>query len=708
MIDLNVRIDPLEEGLLLNAILFCNDAPVIEFNNFPNEEGSVNIKLPLNFNTINQANGNCYFAGTYDGETRKSMNFEISKLLIVRLSSDAFFVNPGEEIIISGSAEKLNGKVVDGEIEIRIPLLEILPVETIEDTGEENSEEETDEESEEETDEESEEETDEESDEETEEEADEESDEETEDGETEEAEEGTEEETETIDFNAGIFYDKVVGGDFSVTINIPENAPAGDYRIDALVYEGNEDQRSSEGISYANLKVFQILKKIDLRLNNQNFDPGTIIEVRPYLLDQTGVNIDDEVSVIIKNELGERFYEKIVQSQEGLNYEIPKNFASGYYEVLASNGETEIIKKIFINQKAIVSFELVEDTLIVTNIGNIPYKKGIEIELGGKPFVKLVELELGESTSFKLTGDDGEYDVKISDGNSELFQSGISLTGRAIDVNQIGKGINFGGPMFWIFLFIILILILLFIFRKVLKKKSFAFHMPKIRRKKQVSEFKTSTPIANKTTSSKNISEIKKTDSKGNVIHNQADQVLVLKGHKAHAAILVIKIKNKLEDNEKKSLEHAMESVYNKKGAVYEQGDFIFAMFSPLMTNVKNNEAVAAKVAEEIAKTLNDHNQKFKNPIDFGIAINSGEIINKIENDKLKFTALGNFVVSAKRLAESSDKQVLLSKESFQKAGSEVKAEKVSDGQAYNLRRVVDSEKNNKFIQVFLERQPKG
>ena len=123
----------------------------------------------------------------------------------------------------------------------------------------------------------------------------------------------------------------------------------------------------------------------------------------------------------------------------------------------------------------------------------------------------------------------------------------------------------------------------------VLKKKSFAFHMPKIRKKKQVSESKTSSTITNKTTSSKNISEIKKTDSKGNVIHNQADQVLVLKGHKAHAAILVIKIKNKLEDNEKKSLEHAMESVYNKKGAVYEQGDFIFAMFSPLMTNAKNN-----------------------------------------------------------------------------------------------------------------------
>ena len=89
---------------------------------------------------------------------------------------------------------------------------------------------------------------------------------------------------------------------------------------------------------------------------------------------------------------------------------------------------------------------------------------------------------------------------------------------------------------------------------------------------------------------------------------------------------------------EKKSLEHAMETVYSKKGAVYEQGDFIFAMFSPLMTNAKNNEALAAKVGEEIVKNLNDHNQKFKNHIDFGIAINSGEIINKIENNKLKFS----------------------------------------------------------------------
>jgi len=181
-----------------------------------------------------------------------------------------------------------------------------------------------------------------------------------------------------------------------------------------------------------------------------------------------------------------------------------------------------------------------------------------------------------------------------------------------------------------------------------------------------------------------------------------------MKGHKSNATVLVVKIKNKLGENEKKSLEGAMEAVYSKRGAVYEQGDYIFAIFSPLMTKTETNEVVAAIAGQQIVEVLNEHNRKFREKIDFGISINSGQIINKMEQGKLKFTAMGNFVVAAKRMAESANKQVLLSKESFQKAGSVVKAEKLSDGMVYDLRRVVDSEKNNKFIQGFLERQNKG
>ena len=41
---------------------------------------------------------------------------------------------------------------------------------------------------------------------------------------------------------------------------------------------------------------------------------------------------------------------------------------------------------------------------------------------------------------------------------------------------------------------------------------------------------------------------------------------------------------------------------------------------------------------------MKEHNKKFSDKIDFGIGINSGEIINKMEDGKLKFTALGNFI----------------------------------------------------------------
>jgi len=208
---------------------------------------------------------------------------------------------------------------------------------------------------------------------------------------------------------------------------------------------------------------------------------------------------------------------------------------------------------------------------------------------------------------------------------------------------------------------------------------------------------------------SKEEPEKKMKNVKGAVVPSQANQVLVLKGHKSNAAILVLKIKNKIGKHEKESLEKAIEHVYNKKGAVYEQGDFIFIVFSPLMTKTTKNEVEAAKVAQKIINVLKEHNRKFKNKIDFGIGINSGEIINKIEDGKLKFTALGNFVVIAKRLASNSDRQVLVTKNSYEKGISEIKAEKIklSEGEVYEVRRVVDSENNKKFIKGFLDRQKK-
>lgn len=678
MVNLNVQVDPISEGHLLKVVLLCQGSDILTFNNLPDGSGNVNIQLPINFFTLNDMQGECYFSGDYAGNHRESMAFEISKRLNVRLGGDSFFANPGEEILITGAVERLNGFLVNGEVEITIPLLSILElVEDVEveevveeEIGEGVDNEVVDEESEEEV--------------------------------VEEevvVEEVVEEVVEnTFDFDAGKFYGKVVGGFFSVNVKLPEDAPAGDYRIDVLAYEEASGQRSSEGSAIANLKVFQVLMGIDISLNNQNFNPGETLEFRPYLYDQTEGNIDEEISVILRDFNLNRIYEKIVKSQETVSFNIPTNLSSGDYELEASNGDLNIIKQLYVNEKAIVSFELLNNSLIVTNIGNIPYNQDIEVELNGKSFVKSVNLELGENKNFKLTGDNALYDVKVSDGENEIVQGGVMLTGNSINVNAIGEGgfsFSFNKPLIWIFLLVIFIIILLFLLRNILKKKSFAFHSNK--NKKDVVEVRAG--------------EVKKErpkeEPKGVVSsHNQANQVLVLKGNKNNAVVIALKIKNKLGHVEKDVLEKSLDPVYEKKGAVYEQGDFVFIIFSPIMTKTNKNEVVAARASEKIVSSLMEHNKKFREKIDFGIGINSGEVINKVEDGKLKFTALGNFIVVAKRLAEASDKQILVTKNSYEKGISEIKAEKrrIADGEVYEVRRVIDREDNKKFLSGFLER----
>lgn len=653
MIELNAKVDPIKEGYLLKTDLFCEGVKVIEFNNLPDENGDVKILLPLNFHTLNQMSGNCHFSGIYSGDTRNSGDFEISKKLIVTLSKDSFFISPGEEIIVSGSAERLNSEKINGEVEITIPLLKILVQENFD-----NKSKETD-------------------------------------------ENVSEDQTEEQPVNsAGNYYGKVEGGEFSVVLSLRDDTPAGDYRIDVLVYEKVSGEKASDGTAIANLKVFQVLKNIDIVLNDQNFDPGSKIEFKVSLLDQTGITIDDEVSVIIRDDNSNRIFEKIVKSQETFSYNIPKNSTSGYYEIEAKGREMNKSQKFYINEKAIVSFELINETLIVTNIGNIPYNKDIEVELNGKPFIKEAKLGLGESKKFKLIGANEEYDIKISDGETELLKNKVMLTGRSVGVDTVNESgsMNLTSPIIWIFFIIILSIGVLFLLRNIFKKKSYAYFSDKFKKKKDTLEVKEEVK-----------KESLKIDSHLKTPPKQAEQLLVLKGHKTRAVVIVLKIKNKISENSKKSLEKAIENVYEKKGAVYEQGDFIFIIFSPLITKSYKNEVDSAKAAEKIVLVLNEHNKKFSEKIDFGIGISSGEIINKIEDKKLKFTALGNFIIIAKRLAEASDKQILATKESYEKGISEFKAEKkkIAGGEVYEIKQVLDNEKNQKFIQDFLKRMGK-
>lgn len=650
LISVDADVNPASNDYLLKVDLICNDKSVITFNNMP-IDGRVNIKFPLNSYTIGDNLGQCYFVGNYkDSEEVKSRTFDITNALTVSLSSESFFAKPGEMITVSGNVKKINGNGINGELEFTIPQLSSLK------TTNDNSSNSTE----------------------------------------------TSPTTESLSDN-GVIYGKVVNGEFNVSFSLKEDTAAGDYRIDVLSYESYEGKRINQGSAFASLKVFQILKSGDVALNDQNFNPGKEISIRPLLMDQTGRPYYDKVTVIITDEQKNRLFEKIVNSQESVSFNIPTNTTAGNYEVDASSGSINVNKKFYINEKPLVSFKIDNGTLIVTNIGNVPYNNSIEVMLNGKPFVKkLTNLGVGEKVMYKLSGNNEVYDVKVSDGESELSER-LTLTGMAIGVEELSDDQNnpsiLSKAWIWIALIIVLIALIIFFGRKVIKKRSIAYPNDK---KPNTLTIKSGTelPIID----NKQAIGVPRTSFSPTL----AEPVLVLQGDKSKIAVIALKVKNKISTQSREELQKILKPIYQYKGAVYGQGDYIFGLFSPISTKTDKNELNAARASTLLLKLLKEHNSKFaRDRIEFGIGINNGEVINKIEDRKLKFTSLANTIIGAKRISDISEEKILISKEAYEKASNEIKIEKrtINGNEAYEIIRVVESEKNEKFINDFLNRQ---
>ena len=286
-ITMEIDVSPLEEGFL-RVDLICAPNSINIFKGIPNPDGKVSISVPLNFAYIEDMNGKCNFLAYYKGEGYEGREFKISDLLDVKLDLDNLVIKPGENFTIAGTAKRLNDMGIDGDVKITIPLLSF-------NTGIEESEPEETEEDNETSDETSDEISDEENN---------------------ETEEDTTEEVEEVlsnDVN-GVFTGVIIDGVFSVDIRLGEKIPAGQYRVDVLAYEDISGERRSEGLEMADLKVLQILSEIDVAIINQNINPGETFEFKPILLDQTGIEISDEVSAIIIDDKSKVSIDELVTS----------------------------------------------------------------------------------------------------------------------------------------------------------------------------------------------------------------------------------------------------------------------------------------------------------------------------------------------------------------------------------------------------------
>lgn len=474
---------------------------------------------------------------------------------------------------------------------------------------------------------------------------------------------------------------------------IPEKQESGDYNLTVLVYDKINSEILNNQNQTLKIKVNQIPTFIDISLSELNATPGEDYQFSLELLDQAGKKIEGAIDVNVLSPEKEEM-NLVVMSGESTSISFQTNSTPGTYEILASFEDLLVTKEFQLKEIQKVSLELIDSLLVVTNIGNTKYNQTISVKIGDKTENIALNIPVGEKRKFNLNAPTGTYDVNIQSGTDSL-QKNLLLTGNAISVKGSSSlGVLNRYPLIWVFL-----ILLLAGTAFVLYKRTGKGHQIKEKGKIKT---RLSTLFVKKEKFVDAPSA--EPNKKGN-----AESSLVLEGEKEVAAVIALKIKNmsSLETHAKQELIKILELAKDKKGMIEKKEDYLMILFTPTITKTYHNEMLATKVGFNLMTALNEYNKRFNKKLDYSLGINSGELIVSTKNGKLQYTSLGNTVLLAKKIADSSEAKLLVADNIRNKMIRDLrgnKVEPIGKTEVYSVTNVNDREANKDRLQDLLNR----
>jgi len=325
-------------------------------------------------------------------------------------------------------------------------------------------------------------------------------------------------------------------------------------------------------------------------------------------------------------------------------------------------------------------------TLLITNTGNVPYAKPVEVSIGGVKQVKEVSLGIGDSQRLKLLAPDGQYAIGVSDGNSSSELGSVFLTGNAISVTDLKNSILSSDKILWVWIFVIVILLaVVYYFYRKNRNKAYYGSSP---------------------TSLDSSVRLKKAESFAPVVPKEVGDSL--ESNRQQSCVISLKIKNsaqiKGDSDALGAVDRALMKAKESKAKIYVDGDYRIIVLAPVLTKQSDNMMPALRIAKDMEQILSSYNMNKKVGVDFGIGINLGEMIAEFREGRIKFTAIGNTIVIAKRTSEFAQKEVLLSDNFHDRLVGKIKTEKTQSGY-WRVTKVPSRENYNDFVQRFLDRQ---
>ncbi|MEK6840730.1 MAG: hypothetical protein AABX79_02125 [Nanoarchaeota archaeon] len=488
-------------------------------------------------------------------------------------------------------------------------------------------------------------------------------------------------------------------GLFSLNISLPKETKSGNYLLRITAYEQDlQGGVTNTGSKDQNIYIKQVPTSLEIVFETQDVEPGTNLRVKAVLYDQTGDKIDSNAFLTIKNNKSKILEQTEKRTDEFLEFPIAYNEGPFYWTVVSVSNKLTAESNFKILENESASIEIINNTVLITNTGNVPYNKTVLVKIGSQPFNINAYIKVGNSGRWVLTAPDGKYDI-IVNADGQITGASIALTGDSIDVKKasaaVGSLVKF--PAIWIFVLAILGFVAFIFFKRGYQKAFIGYISSGIQKKSHGQD--------------------KPQDYIYGPKSNKAELALSIKGDKQDVSMVTLKIKNMAaiehshdkEGSAGEMLKKVIDVAESHKAATYKDHDSIFFIFAPARTKTFHNEENALRVSQRIKEILEEHNRLFKQRADFGISLNYGTIIGKQEQDSFKFMGLGSIMTQSKKIAAASNGEILMGEKMTDKLRNIVKTEKHKrDGlEVYAIKEIKNYEQHQKFLRGFMKRMEK-
>lgn len=187
--------------------------------------------------------------------------------------------------------------------------------------------------------------------------------------------------------------------------------------------------------------------KLEVSTTKETFKAEENITLKISLLNEENNPITDTVELKIENAEKTKTIIKTVPSNDLISIRLEEGATHGYWNIVASYGDEYATGIFTVEMNEVAKFEIDEDKLVITNLGNTKYTKTVQIIIGDTIGIRNPDLEIGEKIGYRLVAPEGTYNIKVTDGITTLEKNQIRLTGTGQAIGALDERTSERSPL---------------------------------------------------------------------------------------------------------------------------------------------------------------------------------------------------------------------------------------------------------------------